>query len=192
MRCPWALTALSIPYHDLEWGVECHTDRTLFEFLVLEGAQAGLSWETILKKRDRYREVFAGFDAARVARFTPVRVERLLQDPGIVRHRGKVEGAIVNARAFLRVQREFGSFDAYLWRFVDGTPVVNRWLRADQVPASTPAASRLSKDLRQRGFTFVGPTICYAYMQAVGLVCDHLAGCFRHPLASAPVGSARS
>ena len=179
-RCDWARSDLAIPYHDAEWGVPRHDEATLFEFLVLEGAQAGLSWETILKKRARYREVFADFDAARVARFTPARVEKLMADPGIVRHRGKVEGAIASARAFLLVQEEFGSFDSYVWRFVDGEPVVNRWSAQGQVPAQTPASIAMSKDLRKRGFTFVGPTICYAFMQAVGMVNDHLVTCFRH------------
>jgi DNA-3-methyladenine glycosylase I len=179
-RCPWARNELSIAYHDAEWGVPRRDDRVLFEFLILEGAQAGLSWDTILKKRGRYREVFADFDPARVARFTPARVERLLADPGIVRHRGKVEGTIRNARAFLEVQKEFGSFDAYAWSFVGGAPIVNGWTSLKQVPASTPQSTALSKDLRRRGFTFVGPTICYAFMQAVGMVNDHLVSCFRH------------
>ena len=180
-RCPWARTDLSIAYHDAEWGVPVHDDRVLFEFLVLEGAQAGLSWETILKKRARYREVFAGFDPARVARFTPARVERLLADPGIVRNRLKVESAVTNARAFLRVQKEFGSFDAYAWRFVGGAPIDGRRRSPRDVPASTPESDALSKDLRARGFRFVGSTICYAFMQAVGLVNDHLVTCPRHP-----------
>ncbi|MCL4741364.1 MAG: DNA-3-methyladenine glycosylase I [Phycisphaerales bacterium] len=179
-RCPWAKTELSIAYHDAEWGVPRHDDRTLFEFITLEGAQAGLSWETILRKRDRYREVFAGFDPSRVARFTPARVERLLADPGIVRNRAKVESTVANARAVLRVQREFGSLDAYLWRFVDGCPVVNRRRRMSDVPASTPVSDAMSKDLKRRGFGFVGTTICYALMQAVGMVNDHLVTCPRH------------
>ncbi|MCW5776123.1 MAG: DNA-3-methyladenine glycosylase I [Phycisphaeraceae bacterium] len=179
-RCPWAKTDLSIAYHDGEWGVPQHDDRTLFEFITLEGAQAGLSWETILRKRERYREVFAGFDAARVARFTPARVERVLADPGIVRNRAKVESTIANARAVLRVREEFGSLDAFLWRFVDGRPVVNRRRRMSDVPASTPASDAMSKDLKRRGFGFVGTTICYALMQAVGMVNDHLVTCPRH------------
>ena len=178
-RCAWATTPLSITYHDEEWGVPVHDDRTLFEFLTLEGAQAGLSWETILKKRDAYREAFAEFDPARVARFTPARVERLLQNPGIVRHRLKVESTVRNARAFLAVQDECGSFDAYVWRFVGGEPKVNRWETLKQVPASTPESDALSRDLLRRGFKFVGTTICYAFMQAVGLVNDHTIDCFR-------------
>jgi len=158
--------------------VPVHDDRVLFEFLVLEGAQAGLSWETILRKREGYREAFAAFDPARVARFTPARVERLLTNPDIVRHRLKVESAVSNARALLAVQREFGSFDAYVWRFVDGTPRVNRPRTMRQVPARTGQSDALSKDLRGRGFRFVGSTICYAFMQAMGLVNDHLVTCF--------------
>jgi DNA-3-methyladenine glycosylase I len=179
-RCAWAKTPLSIAYHDEEWGVPVHDDVTLFEFLTLEGAQAGLSWETILNKREAYRKAFAGFEPARVARFTPARVERLLQNPGIVRNRLKVESTVRNARAFLAVQDEFGSFDAYLWRFVDGKPRVNRWESLTQVPASTPESDALSRDLLRRGFKFVGTTICYAYMQAVGLVNDHMVDCFRY------------
>jgi DNA-3-methyladenine glycosylase I len=179
IRCAWATTPLGIAYHDAEWGVPVHDDRTLFEFITLEGAQAGLSWETILKKRESYREAFAGFDPSRVARFSPARVERLLQNPGIVRNRLKVESTVANARAFLKVQREFGSFDAYLWRFVGGTPIVNRWRTLGQVPVRTPESDALSKDLAARGFKFVGTTICYAFMQAVGMVNDHTAGCFR-------------
>ncbi len=156
-----------------------HDDRVHFEFLILEGAQAGLSWETILAKRERYREVFAGFDPARIARFTPARVERLLRDPRIVRNRLKIESAIGNARAFLRVQKEFGSFDGYVWRFVDGRPIVRRRRGLRAIPATTAESDALSKDLKKRGFRFVGSTICYAYMQAVGLVDDHLAACFR-------------
>ena len=177
-RCAWAATPLSIAYHDEEWGVPVHDDRVLFEFLVLEGAQAGLSWETILRKREGYREAFAAFDPARVARFTPARVQRLLTNPDIVRHRLKVESAVSNARALLAVQREFGSFDAYVWRFVDGAPRVNRPRTMRQVPARTEQSDALSKDLRGRGFRFVGSTICYAFMQAMGLVNDHLVTCF--------------
>ena len=179
-RCEWAKTELSIAYHDAEWGVPRHEDHVLFEFLVLEGAQAGLSWETILKKRARYQEVFEGFDPARVARFTPARVEKLLKDPGIVRHRGKVESAIGNARAFVKVQKEFGTFDRYVWGFVGHRPIVGGWKSLKDVPASTPESSAMSKDLRSRGFNFVGPTICYAFMQAVGMVNDHPVTCFRH------------
>jgi DNA-3-methyladenine glycosylase I len=180
-RCSWARTELDIAYHDREWGVPVHDDRVLFEFLTLEGAQAGLSWSTILKKRDGYRAAFAGFDPARVATFTQTDVERLLSEPTIVRHRQKVASTVENARAFLAVQSEFGSFDAYVWRFVDGTPLVNAWRAARQVPARTAVSDALSKDLRLRGFRFVGSTICYAFMQAVGLVNDHTMDCFRAP-----------
>jgi len=180
VRCSWATSPRSIAYHDAEWGVPAHDDRVLFEFLTLEGAQAGLSWETILRKRDAYRKAFAGFDPAAVARFSPVRLRRLLANPGIVRNRLKVESTIGNARALLTVQDEFGSFDAYLWRFVDGKPLVNRRRTPREVPASTDRSDRLSKDLKARGFRFVGTTICYAYMQAVGLVNDHLVSCFRY------------
>jgi len=179
-RCGWARTPLGIAYHDAEWGVPVHDDQILFEFLTLEGAQAGLSWEMILKKREAYREAFVGFDPARVARFTPSRVERLLQNPGIVRNRLKVAGTVRNAKAFLAVQREFGSFDTYLWNFVGGTPRVNHWRTLRQVPARTSESDALSRDLRVRGFTFVGSTICYAFMQAVGMVNDHTVDCFRH------------
>jgi len=183
-RCDWARTPLAIAYHDREWGVPVHDDRTHFEFLILEGAQAGLSWETILRKRDAYRAAFAGFDPARVARFTPARVERLLRDPGIVRNRLKVESAVSNARAFLAVQEEFGSFDEYVWRLVGGRPRRNAWRALGDIPARTPESDALSRDLRRRGFRFVGSTICYAFMQAVGLVNDHLVTCFRHAPAS--------
>ena len=176
-RCSWATTELMIPYHDVEWGVPAHDDARLFEFLTLEGAQAGLSWATILRKRDRYRVVFAGFDPAKVARFTPARVEKLMGDAGIVRNRGKIESTIGNARAFLRVQKEFGSFDAFAWSFVNGKPIDKRPRGQDDVPAATPQAETFSKALRERGFKFVGPTICYAFMQAVGMVNGHLAGC---------------
>lgn len=179
-RCAWATTELGIAYHDGEWGVPVHDDRILFEFLVLEGAQAGLSWETILRKRERYRVVMSGFDPAKVARYGPARVERLLADPGIVRNRLKVESAIGNARAFLEVQREFGSFDAYVWGFVGGRPRVNRWRTLREVPSRTPESGALSRDLARRGFRFVGSTVCYAFMQAVGMVNDHTVDCFRH------------
>ncbi len=179
-RCPWATTPLAVAYHDREWGVPVHDDRTLFEFLVLEGAQAGLSWETILKKRERYREAFDGFDPALVARYDDAKVAALLADPGIVRNRRKVAAAVANARAFLAVQEELGSFDTYLWRFVGGAPVQNTWAALADLPAETPASRALSRDLKKRGFSFVGPTICYALMQAVGLVNDHLVGCFRY------------
>ena len=179
-RCAWPRTDLDISYHDREWGVPVHDDRVHFEFLVLEGAQAGLSWSTILKKRDGYREAFAGFEPGKVARFSAARVERLLQNPGIVRNRLKIESAIDNARAFLRLQKAEGSFDAYVWRFVGGAPMVNRRESMREVPARTPESDALSKDLKRRGFRFVGTTICYAYMQAVGLVNDHTVDCFRY------------
>jgi DNA-3-methyladenine glycosylase I len=178
-RCSWARTPASIDYHDREWGVPVHDDRVLFEFLTLEGAQAGLSWETILNKRDAYRRAFAEFDPAKVARFTPARLERLLKNPGIVRNRLKVASAVTNARAFLAVQKEFGSFDAYLWRFVNGKPIVGRRIGLKDIPARTAESDALSRDLLKRGFKFVGSTICYAYMQAVGLVNDHAVDCFR-------------
>ncbi|MGH7828700.1 MAG: DNA-3-methyladenine glycosylase I [Candidatus Binatia bacterium] len=180
IRCAWARTPLGIAYHDAEWGVPVHDDPVFFEFLTLEGAQAGLSWETILKKREAYRDAFDGFDPARVARFTPARVERLLRDPGIVRNRLKVESAVGNARAFLAIQEECGSFDAYVWSFVGGAPRVNGWRRLQAVPARTPESDALSRDLLRRGFRFVGSTICYAFMQAVGLVNDHTINCFRY------------
>jgi len=180
IRCKWAQTPLSIAYHDLEWGVPVHDDRVLFEFLTLEGAQAGLSWETILKKRDAYREAFAGFDPAAVAKFKATHVERLLANPGIVRNRLKVLSTVSNAKAFLNVQQEFGSFDAYVWAFVGGSPRVNRRRTHTQVPPRTTESDVLSKDLLRRGFKFVGSTICYAFMQAVGLVNDHTIDCFRY------------
>ena len=179
-RCPWSKGEIYHRYHDEEWGVPLHDDRRLFELLILEGAQAGLSWETILKKRVRYRIAFDEFDPRRVARYRPAKVARLLDDPGIVRNRLKIAAAVQNARSFLRVQKEFGSFDRYLWRFVEGQPMQNRWRRLDQVPARTPESDSLSRDLRGRGFAFVGSTICYAFMQAVGMVNDHLTTCFRH------------
>ncbi len=179
-RCQWAQSELSIAYHDREWGLPVHEDRTLFEFLVLEGAQAGLSWETILKKRDNYRRAFDNFAPGTVAAYTPDKVQALLADPGIVRNRLKVEAAVGNARAFLAVQREFGSFDAYLWRFVGGQPVQNRWRSLAELPARTAASDALSQDLVRRGFRFAGSTICYAFMQAVGLVNDHTVDCFRY------------
>ncbi len=179
-RCPWGTDGLEREYHDKEWGVPVHDDRLLFEFLILEGAQAGLSWSTILRKRDAYRDAFAGFDPAKVAAFGARDVGQLLKNPGIVRNRRKIESAIANAKAFLAVQREFGSFDAYLWGFVGGRPRQNRWRTFRNVPAQTEESQVLSKDLKWRGFTFVGPTICYALMQAVGMVNDHLVTCFRH------------
>lgn len=178
-RCEWARTPLSITYHDAEWGVPVHDDNRLFEFITLEGAQAGLSWETILRKRDGYREAFAGFDPSGVARFTSARVERLLQDPGIVRNRLKVNSTVSNAKAFLAVQKEFGSFDAFLWGLFPEAPRVNRWRGLGEVPARTPESDALSRELLRRGFRFVGSTICYAFMQAVGIVNDHTARCFR-------------
>jgi len=178
-RCGWARNDLSIAYHDREWGVPVHDDRVLFEFLVLEGAQAGLSWDTILKKRDAYRDAFAGFDPARVARFDASRVRLLLANEGIVRNRLKVEGAVRNARAFLEVQRERGTFDEYAWAFVGGTPRVNRPRSLSDIRPTSPESDAMSKDLKRRGFTFVGSTICYAFMQAVGMVNDHVRGCFR-------------
>ncbi len=167
-------------YHDREWGVPVHDDRRHFEFLVLDGAQAGLSWSTILRKREGYRRAFAGFDPQAVARFSAARLERLMADPGIVRNRQKIRSAVANAAAFLAVQAEAGSFDAYVWRFVGGETRVNRWRRLDQVPATSAESEAMSRDLKRRGFSFVGPTICYAYMQAAGLVNDHLTGCFRY------------
>jgi len=179
-RCGWARSEPNISYHDAEWGVPLHDDRGLFEFLILEGAQAGLSWETILKKRDNYREAFDGFDAGRVARYTPKRVERLMANPGIVRNRLKIESAISNARVFLDVQKEAGSFDAYIWGFVGGKPRVNTVRGMGDVPASTSESDAMSKDLKTRGFRFVGTTICYAFMQATGMVNDHAVDCFRY------------
>jgi DNA-3-methyladenine glycosylase I len=180
VRCEWAQGAEMIAYHDTEWGVPVHDDTTHFEFLVLEGAQAGLSWLTILKRRAGYRKAFAGFDPVKVARFTPAKVEKLLADPGIIRNRAKVESAVRNAKAFLAVQKEFGSFDAYLWGFVGGRPVVNKWRRMGQLPPTSPASEAMSADLKRRGFGFVGPTVCYAHLQATGLVNDHVVGCFRY------------
>ncbi|NJD06992.1 MAG: DNA-3-methyladenine glycosylase I [Methylococcaceae bacterium] len=179
-RCAWARrTPEEADYHDREWGTPLHDDRRLFEFLVLEGAQAGLSWLTILRKRYRYREVFDHFDPERVARYGETDMARLLADPGIVRNRLKIQAAIANAAAYLRVQEQWGSFDAYLWRFVDGDPRRNRWTEHAQVPAESVESRALSKDLRRGGFCFVGPTICYAFMQAVGMVNDHTTDCFR-------------
>lgn len=181
-RCDWAggLTSTYLAYHDEEWGVPSHDDRHLFEMLVLEGAQAGLSWSTILNKREGYRKAFARFDATRVARFDRQRVERLLQDPGIVRNRAKIEAAIVNAGKAIEVGDEFGSLDAYLWRFVGGKPHVNAWKSLAELPAETAESRAMSNELKKRGFRFVGPTSCYAFMQAVGMVNDHTVGCFRY------------
>ncbi len=178
-RCPWAKGALYCAYHDHEWGVPSHDDQHLFEMLILEGAQAGLSWQTILNKRENYRRLFHGFDPSIVARFDGNRIATLLADDGIVRNRAKVHSAIGNAQAFLHIQQQFGSFDAYVWRFVDGQPLQNAWKTLKEVPAVTPQAKAISKDLLQRGFKFVGPTICYAFMQAVGMVNDHLVTCPR-------------
>ena len=181
IRCPWATSdPLYVAYHDNEWGVPVHDDRTLFEFLLLEGAQAGLSWITILRKRDAYRRAFANFDPAAVAAFDEERIAALLADPGIVRNRLKIRAAVDNARAFLALQGEWGSFDAYVWGFVGGQPIVNQWQSLREVPAETAESRALSADLKRRGFRFVGPTIIYAYMQAVGMVNDHLVTCFRH------------
>jgi DNA-3-methyladenine glycosylase I len=179
MRCDWARKPLDIEYHDLEWGTPVHDDRLLFEFLILEGAQAGLSWSTILAKRPGYRKAFANFDARKVARFDQKRVAALIENPNIVRNRLKIAAAIQNARAFEAVRKEFGSFDAFVWRFVDGAPKVNAWKTLAQVPARTEISDALSKELARRGFKFVGSTICYAFMQAVGMVNDHLVTCFR-------------
>ena len=179
-RCPWATTDPMIAYHDHEWGVPVHDDRKLFEFLILEGAQAGLSWSTILNKRDNYRRAFDNFDARKIAKYDARKVKKLLADPGLVRNRLKIAAAIQNASAFLAVQREFGSFDAYLWRFVGGRPIRNQWKSLKQIPARTPESDAMSRDLLRRGFKFVGPTICYAFMQAVGMVNAHLIGCFRY------------
>jgi DNA-3-methyladenine glycosylase I len=179
-RCPWAGgDALYLAYHDTEWGVPLHDDRMLFELLILEGAQAGLSWITILRKRDAYRKAFDGFDAAKIAKYGDAKIVRLLADTGIVRNRLKIQSAVKNARAFLAIQEEFGSFDEYLWGFVDGIPVRNRWKESGEVPAKTELSDRISKDLKKRGMTFVGSTIIYAYLQAVGVVNDHLMDCFR-------------
>ena len=180
IRCGWAGNdPLYRAYHDREWGVPVHDDRTLFEFITLEGAQAGLSWLTILRKREGYRSAFAGFDPETVAGFDALKVAELLADPGIVRNRLKVESTIGNARAFLKVQEEFGSFDAYVWRFVEGKPIRNAWKSLQEIPASTPLSDALSRDLKKRGFRFVGSTICYAHMQATGMVNDHTTDCFR-------------
>ena len=179
-RCAWARNELSIRYHDEEWGVPVHDDRTLFEFLVLEGAQAGLSWETILRKRENYRKAFDRFDPAKIARYDARRVQRLLADEGIIRNRLKIAAAVQNAKCLLQVQREFGSFDEYIWQFVGGKPLVNRFKSIRDVPPRTAESDAMSKDLKKRGFTFVGSTICYAMMQAAGMVNDHLVGCFRY------------
>lgn len=179
-RCGWASGEAMEAYHDLEWGVPVHDDRVLFEFLLLEGAQAGLSWSTVLNRREGYRRAFDGFDPIRVASYGDAKVAELLADPGIIRNRAKVHAAIGNAQAFLAVQEAFGSFDAYIWRLVDGTPIQNHWKTLADLPATTPLSDALSKDLKSRGFKFVGSTIVYAHMQATGMVNDHLTTCFRH------------
>jgi DNA-3-methyladenine glycosylase I len=180
VRCPWAKSDIYIQYHDTEWGVPIHDDRLLFEFLILEGAQAGLSWETILKKRDNYRAAFDQFDPAIIARYGRKKRRALLANAGIVRNRLKIDAAIQNAQAFLATRDEFGTFDEYIWRFVDHKPRQNAWKSMKEVPARTPESDAMSKDLKRRGFKFVGSTICYAFMQAVGMVNDHLVECFRH------------
>ena len=180
VRCGWARNELAVRYHDEEWGVPVHDDRRLFEFLVLEGAQAGLSWDTILKKRENYRAAFDKFDPAKIARYPQRKITLLLADPGIIRNRLKIASTVQNARAFLKVQEAIGSFDHYIWQFVDGSPRVNSWKSLRQVPARTPQSDAISKDLKKRGFNFVGSTICYAFMQAVGMVNDHVVDCFRY------------
>jgi DNA-3-methyladenine glycosylase I len=190
-RCPWATTDLAAAYHDEEWGVPLHDDRRLFEFLILEGAQAGLSWITVLRKRENYRAAFDGFDPRKVARYGPRDVERLLGNPGIVRNRLKIAAAIQNAKAFLAVQEEFGTFDRYSWNFVGGQTIQNRWRAMSDVPARTAESDALSNDLRKRGFKFVGSTICYAHMQATGMVNDHLVTCPRHAQLTRAAQSAR-
>jgi DNA-3-methyladenine glycosylase I len=192
VRCPWAKTELYIHYHDTEWGVPVHEDRLLFEFLILEGAQAGLSWQTILDKRANYRRAFDQFDPAVVAQYGQAKQRSLLADPGIVRNRLKIASAIRNAQAFLAVRDEFGTFDEYAWNFVGNQPKQNSWTLMKDVPASTAESDAMSKDLKRRGFTFVGSTICYAFMQAVGMVNDHLVGCFRHAQVSGTAGSAKA
>jgi DNA-3-methyladenine glycosylase I len=180
IRCPWATNDLSIRYHDEEWGKPVHDDRTLFEFLILEGAQAGLSWDTILKKRENYRAAFDHFDPPKIARYDRRKIQSLMNNAGIIRNRLKIASAIQNAKAFLKVQDEFGSFDAYIWQFTGGSPMVNARRSLKHVPASTTESDAMSKDLKKRGFSFVGTTICYAFMQAVGMVNDHLISCFRY------------
>jgi DNA-3-methyladenine glycosylase I len=180
VRCHWATSELNIPYHDKEWGVPLHDDRALFELLILEGAQAGLSWDTVLKKRARYREVFDGFDVEKVARYDQKKVRELLKDAGIIRNRVKLAATISNAQAFLKVQAEFGSFDEYIWQFVGGKAKQNAWKTHNRLPAKTAESDAMSKDLQKRGFRFVGSTICYAFMQATGIVNDHLVECFRY------------
>jgi DNA-3-methyladenine glycosylase I len=185
-RCAWARNPLSIHYHDEEWGVPAHDEVILFEFLILEGAQAGLSWDTILRKRPNYRAAFNGFDPRRIARYDRRKLQSLLRDPGIVRNRLKINSAVKNAKAFLNLQAEFGSFDRYIWQFIGGNPRMNSWRSAKQVPARTPESDAMSKDLKKHGFTFVGSTICYAFMQAIGLVNDHVVDCFRYSQVGRP------
>ena len=180
IRCHWAQKPINIPYHDEEWGVPVHDDRLLFEFLILEGAQAGLSWDTILAKRARYKEMFDDFDVLKIARYDSKKVRALLKDPGIIRNKLKIASTISNAKAFLEVQKEFGSFNEYLWQFVGGEPIQNDWKLHKRVPAKTKESDAMSKDLQKRGFRFVGSTICYAFMQATGMVNDHLVSCFRY------------
>src|SRR5262245_4139823 len=184
-RCPWGTSPAMIAYHDEEWGIPQHDDRVLFEFLILEGAQAGLSWSTILAKRDAYRKAFSNFNPQKVSKYSNEKLSELLANPGIVRNRLKIESTVRNARAFLEVQKEFGSFDRYIWQFVGGKPLTNKWKSGSRLPAQTPESVSMSKDLLKRGFNFVGPTVCYAFMQAVGLVNDHLVDCFRYAQISA-------
>jgi len=180
-RCEWGtVSQIYIDYHDNEWGVPIHDDRTLFEFLILEGAQAGLSWETVLKKRENYRKAFSNFDPVKVSRYSDKKVEALMGNKGIIRNRLKITSAINNAKRFLEVRKEFGSFDTYIWQFVNGKPIINRFKSIQEIPATTKESDAMSKDLKKRGFTFVGPTICYAHMQATGMVNDHIVGCFRY------------
>lgn len=181
-RCDWAegSSPLDIRYHDEQWGVPVHEDRLLFEMLILEGAQAGLSWSTILHKREGYRQAFDNFDAAAIAGYSDAKIDELRRNSAIIRNKAKIDAAVTNARCFLGVQKEYGSFDAYIWSFVGGTPVNNAWKNLSDIPATSPESENMSKDLKRRGFKFVGPTICYAFMQAVGMVNDHLVSCFRH------------
>jgi DNA-3-methyladenine glycosylase I len=186
IRCSWPSNPLSIRYHDEEWGLPQHDDRVLFEFLILEGAQAGLSWDTVLQKRENYRAAFDAFSPQRIARYDRRKLESLLRNPGIIRNRLKIASAVRNAKAFLNIQKEFGSFDSYIWQFVGGKPRVNAWRPGQRVPARTPESDAMSKDLKKRGFNFVGSTICYAFMQAVGLVNDHSVECFRYAQVNPP------
>lgn len=185
-RCQWANTPLSVAYHDAEWGVPLHDDRRLFEFLILEGAQAGLSWELILRKREAYRAAFDHFDPVKIAAYDHHKTAQLLTNPGIIRNRLKIAAAITNAQAFLKTQQEHATFDAYIWQFVNGVPIQNAWSAPQQIPAATPQSAEMSRQLRRRGFRFVGPTICYAFMQATGMVNDHTTNCHRHPQLTPP------